>query len=209
MAARHILVAHETAERRPMHVHRTASTARKKAEELAARIAAGEDFIAIAKRQSDCSTASRGGFLGGFDQGTMAPAFEAAALALEVGEVSGIVETPFGYHIIKREVLEEIRVAQILFTYAGAKRDKTGRNKAEARALAQQARDRLDAGEDFAAVARALSDGAAGLRGGDLGWFTRGQFMPDWEQHAFALDPGDVSGPFETDAGVHVIRRLE
>ncbi len=209
MAARHILVAHEAAAHRPMHVHRSASAARAKAEDLEARLARGEDFAELAKAESDCTTSARGGFLGGFDRGTMEPAFEDAAFALAEGQTSGVVESPFGFHIILREPLMEIRVEQILVGFAGSQGDRTGRAREQALAIAQAARERLDGGEAFGSVAAELSDGAAGLRGGDLGWFTRGQFLPDWEDQAFALEPGATAGPFETGAGYHVIRRVD
>lgn len=209
IAARHILVAHESAARRPVHVHRSAAAARQKAEDLAEQLARGEDFAALAKAQSDCPSAARGGFLGGFDQGTMDPSFEATAFTLALGEISGVIETPFGFHLILREPLEEIRIAQVLVGFSGSTGDASGRDRQQALELAQRARARLDSGEDFAVVAAELSDGAAGIRGGDLGWFTRGQFLPSWEERAFALQSGDTEGPFETTAGFHIIRRLD
>lgn len=209
IAARHVLVSHEGAMSRPLNVHRSRAAARAKAEELQARLQGGEDFATLARRESDCASAGKGGFLGGFSRGAMTPAFEDAAFALEVGEISDIVETSFGFHIVKREALAEVHVAQVLVTWQGAASSKATRTKEEARAQAQLAYERLAAGEPFETVARELSDGAAGLRGGDLGWFTQGQFTPAWESVAFALEPGQTSSPFETNVGYHVLRRLE
>jgi NIMA-interacting peptidyl-prolyl cis-trans isomerase 1 len=209
IAARHILVAHESAARRPMNVHRSASAAHKRALELAQRLAAGEDFATLAKAESDCTTSSKGGFLGGFDRGAMHPAFDAAAFALEPGQMSEVIETPFGYHIIQREELAEVHIAQILFQYTGLERPPVARSHEEALALAQSVRERLEAGESFEELAAQVSDGPAGLRGGDLGWFTRGQFLPAWEEVAFALEPGQTSAPFETSVGIHLLLRLE
>jgi NIMA-interacting peptidyl-prolyl cis-trans isomerase 1 len=209
IAARHILVAHESAARRPMNVHRSASAAHKRALELAQRLAAGEDFATLAKAESDCTTSSKGGFLGGFDRGAMHPAFDAAAFALEPGQISEVIETPFGYHIIQREELAEVHIAQILFQYTGLERPPVARSHEEALALAQSVRERLEAGESFEELAAQVSDGPAGLRGGDLGWFTRGQFLPAWEEVAFALEPGQTSAPFETSVGIHLLLRLE
>jgi peptidyl-prolyl cis-trans isomerase D len=74
----------------------------------------------------------------------------------------------------------------------------------EARALA--ARSRLDAGEKFADLAKELSDDAATkAEGGDLGSFPRGRMMAPFDEVAFALEPGKVSGPVKTDRGVHLI----
>ena len=75
--------------------------AKEKAEALLKRVKAGEDFAALAKSDSTCPSASQGGDLGSFGRGQMVPAFETAAFALKPGEVSGVVETQFGYHIIK------------------------------------------------------------------------------------------------------------
>ncbi|MBJ6751072.1 peptidylprolyl isomerase [Geomonas anaerohicana] len=75
--------------------------AKEKAEALLKRVKAGEDFAAVAKAESSCPSASQGGDLGAFGRGEMVPAFEKAAFALKTGEVSGVVESEFGYHIIK------------------------------------------------------------------------------------------------------------
>lgn len=77
--------------------------ARGRAEEALARIKAGADFAAVAAETSEDSSAARGGDLGLFRRGLMVPEFEAAAFALEPGEVSDLVETQFGFHIIKVE----------------------------------------------------------------------------------------------------------
>jgi len=75
--------------------------ARKKIEEIEGRLKKGEDFAALAKEFSECPSSKMEGDLGYFERGRMAPSFEEAAFALEPGTVSGIVETQFGYHLIK------------------------------------------------------------------------------------------------------------
>lgn len=83
--------------------------AKEKAETLLKRIKAGEDFAAIAKTESSCPSSAQGGDLGNFTRGQMVPAFETAAFALKPGEVSEVVETQFGYHIVKLTAKEEAK----------------------------------------------------------------------------------------------------
>jgi peptidyl-prolyl cis-trans isomerase C len=77
--------------------------ARKKAqaESILAQLKNGADFSEMAKKYSDCPSKEQGGDLGYFERGRMVPEFEKAAFGLKTGQMSGIVETPFGYHIIK------------------------------------------------------------------------------------------------------------
>jgi parvulin-like peptidyl-prolyl isomerase len=100
--ASHILISYAGAPR--TDAVRTKAEAESLAEEVLAKVRAGGDFEDLARRYSDCPTAKaeNSGDLGFFAKGTMVKPFEDAAFALKVGEVSGIVETDFGYHIIKR-----------------------------------------------------------------------------------------------------------
>ena len=75
--------------------------AHAKAENVLSQARSGADFAAIAKKESNDASAQRGGDLGFFPKGQMVPAFEAAAFALQPGQVSDVVETPFGFHVIK------------------------------------------------------------------------------------------------------------
>ena len=101
ITASHVLIAYKGAER--SEAKRTKAAAKTLAETVL-KLAQSKDadFAALARKYSDGPSKTKGGDLGAFKKGAMAPAFEKAAFALEVGGLSDIVETPFGFHIIKR-----------------------------------------------------------------------------------------------------------
>lgn len=98
--ASHILLMYKGSAR--SSATRSKAEAETQIEELAGQIAGGADFAALAKAHSDCPSSAKGGDLGSFGKGQMVPEFEQATFAMKVGEVSGVVETSFGYHLIKR-----------------------------------------------------------------------------------------------------------
>jgi len=94
---------------------------------------------------------------------------------------------------------EQVRARHVLV--------RTGQKSVEeARAVLAEARRRIEGGEDFGAVARELSeDPGSAARGGDLGWFGRGQMVPPFEEAAFSAADGELVGPVESDFGVHLL----
>jgi len=103
VGAKHVLVMHVDSERKPQGITRTRDDARKRADECLAKIRAGAGFDETVVECSDePGAAKRGGDLGVFERRAMVPEFADAAFALKVGDVSGVVESPFGFHIIKR-----------------------------------------------------------------------------------------------------------
>ena len=103
IAARHLLVAYQGALRASPSVTRSKAEAETRAKEALARAKAGDDFEVLVKEFSDEPGAGeRGGSLGRFQRGMMVPAFEKAAFKLAPGEVSDLIETQFGFHVIQR-----------------------------------------------------------------------------------------------------------
>ena len=103
VAAQHVLVAYKGAEKAPKGVTRTKTEAKKRAEEVAEKAKSGADFSALVAEYSDDPAAKeRQGSVGKFKRAAMAKPFSDAAFALAVDQSSGAVETPFGFHVIKR-----------------------------------------------------------------------------------------------------------
>ena len=207
VAARHILV----------QVTKTSSAERReralqKIREAERRVKAGEDFRVVAAEVSDDGSSRRGGTLSVAEKGTWVAEFEAVAFRLEVGEVSGVVETEFGYHIIQRIPLEERHLQQVVIRYAdapGANIFDVSRSKEEARQLAAQVLEQVEGGMPFDEAARTWSEGPMAERGGDIGVVLVGELGPGIDEAIETLDPGAVTGPVESPFGFHVLKRIE
>jgi peptidyl-prolyl cis-trans isomerase NIMA-interacting 1 len=103
IGARHVLIQWMGSQRAASSIVRTREQAHSLALEVLSRARQGEDFARLAVEFSDePGAAGRGGSLGNFTRGKMVPQFDAAAFALEAGQISDIVETPFGFHVIQR-----------------------------------------------------------------------------------------------------------
>jgi NIMA-interacting peptidyl-prolyl cis-trans isomerase 1 len=103
IAARHVLIQWMGCQNAASSVVRTRDQARAVAQDVLRRVKGGEDFPRVVVEFSDEPNAgARGGSLGRFGHGAMVKEFEEAAFALKPGEVSGIVESPFGFHVIQR-----------------------------------------------------------------------------------------------------------
>lgn len=102
ITASHVLVSYKGAQRAKATVTRTKAEAKKRAEEVLAKAKAGADFAQLAREYSDDSSATKGGDLGSFGRNSMVKPFADAAFALKVDDVSEIVESEFGFHVIRR-----------------------------------------------------------------------------------------------------------
>lgn len=208
LAAAHILVMHAGSERKPPEITRTKEEALDRAKKVA-KLAQekGADFGALAKKYSDGPSKTQGGSLGMFAPGQMVPAFTEATKKLKFGEVSGVVESQFGYHIILRKPV--ISGRHILVQWKGSNRatEKITRTKSEARERIEKVLKLSKEGGDFEALAAEYSDGPSSTQGGDLGEFPEQTMAPEFEKAAFALKVGEVSEIVETSFGWHLIQR--
>lgn len=100
ISASHILLMYAGSER--SRATRSKEEAQTQIADIAKELRNGADFAALAREHSDCGSAQAGGDLGAFGRGQMVRGFEEAAFALSVGDTSDVVETPFGFHIIRR-----------------------------------------------------------------------------------------------------------
>ena len=184
----------------------------KRAQEVYERAKSGEDFAKLAVAYSNSQTALEGGALG-WRKGSELPTFLADIIAkLKPGEVGEPLRTPTGYHIIRLNevrggtptaVEDQVHVRHILMKTNELADDATVRGKLEA------LRERILKGEDFAAVAQVTSqDPGSGAEGGDLGWAGPGTFAPEFEQAIATLKDNDISEPFHTQFGWHIVQML-
>jgi peptidyl-prolyl cis-trans isomerase SurA len=181
---------------------------RQQARQLLERIESGESFARVAAAESDGQKALEGGELGWFKPGEMPTAVLAAVEPLEEGEHTGVVRTPSGFHIFRvqdRRPISSATQTQIQARHILLRTD-AGRSKAEARSLARELVSRIRDGADFAELAAQYSEGPSGKKGGSLGWVGRGEMVSAFEEAAFSLSPGEVTGPVETQYGIHVIQ---
>ncbi|MDF1485566.1 peptidylprolyl isomerase [Ramlibacter sp. H39-3-26] len=191
-----------------------ASELQAKAQDAARRIRAGEDFGALAREYSDAPERVNGGILGLRPADNYPQLFIDTTRSLRTGEVAGPVRSPAGFHILK--VLERERLgmpatvvtqshARHILLHPGARL-----TEAEAAARLEDYKRRIAAGlADFAALAREYSQDASAKAGGDLGWASPGQFVPEFEDAMDALAPGEISDPVISRFGVHLIQLIE
>ncbi|MBT6439424.1 MAG: peptidylprolyl isomerase, partial [Flavobacteriales bacterium] len=150
--------------------------------------------------------------LGYFTAFQMVYNFETAAFNTPVGEVSKVIRTRFGYHILKvydkRESRGEIKAAHIMVSTPKAM---TADQAVQKKAKIDEIYGKLKAGEDFKQLAKLYSeDKGSAKRGGELPWFGSGRMVEEFETAAFALKAdGDIAAPINTKYGWHIIKRVE
>ncbi len=190
------------------------ATAQSKIEGVQGLIKRGEmDFAAAAVRYSDSPNALEGGDLGWRSSDEIPSAFADLVRGMSPGQVTEPIRGPSGFQMLQVvESRDASQAAPSMVTQYKASHilirvDETT-SAAEAKAKADTLHARLLGGADFAALAREESqDPSSQARGGDLGWFARDQFGPDFGGEVAQLDDGAVSAPFRTQAGWHIVKR--
>jgi peptidyl-prolyl cis-trans isomerase SurA len=183
--------------------------ARGKADDVLRRIDAGEDFGDIALRMSDGQQALEKGDLGWRKGGEIPSLFADAVSAMKVGENSGIITSPSGYHIVKladKRSGEKIMVEQHKVRHILIKPNALVSTQ-QANERLQQLKIRIEGGADFAQLARTNSDDrGTALKGGDLGWVSKGQMVAEFEEMMLQSPIGVISQPFRSEFGLHILQ---
>ena len=185
---------------------------RARADRALAQIKSGTDFRQIAATVSDAPDAVQGGLMGWREFVQLPTLFADAVKSLKAGEVSAILRSAAGFHIIRvndrRGRAESAMVTQTHARHILIKTSElVSENDAKDRILKLQ--ERLDNKADFAEVARLQSEDASATRGGDLGWLSPGDTVTEFEKAMDALQPGQISGPVRSPFGWHIIQVIE
>ena len=204
----HILIA-IPASSRPEEV----ADAERRVGEVHNRLVQGEDFAELAITYSDGQNALDGGQLGWRKGGQLPGNFEQIVSELSPGQFSAPVRSQSGYHILKVNDVrgtEKFIVLQTHTRHVLVQPDEILDDNA-IRAKMQRIRQRIvEDGEDFGDVARLESaDPGSAPKGGDLGWTSPGSFIPAYEAEVAKLSPGEISQPFRTDYGWHIVQLLD
>ncbi len=202
-----------------LRVPENASDAQKaqvkaKAEGLLKQAQGGADFAELAKANSEAPEAAQGGAMGFREIGRLPALFANAVVDAQPGTVvPEVLESANGFHVLKlaarrtataqpaaSDRITQTQVRHILI--------RTGPNMPEAEAKRQMAtiRDRITHGGDFADAARRYSQDGSASQGGELGWVSPGELVPEFEQAMSRLRPGEISDPVVTQFGVHLIQ---
>jgi len=183
----------------------------EKASRIITELRSGADFKTIALSESDGQQALEGGSLGWRAANQLPTIFIDQVNTMERGEISAPIRTSSGYHIIKledykggdRQIIMQTKVRHILVVT----NEVTSNDDALTRLA--QLRTRIIGGDDFGSLARSHSeDRSSSIKGGDLGWIGPGDTLPRFESEVDALQPNELSQPFQTEYGWHLVQVL-
>jgi peptidyl-prolyl cis-trans isomerase SurA len=189
------------------------ASAMKLAHDIDDRARGGEDFSKLAVTYSQSETALEGGSLG-WRKGTELPTFLADAIArMKPGEVSDVMQTPSGFHIVKLnqtrstggpQMIQQLHLRHILLKPTEIEDDATVQQR-----LARWREQIVSGKEQFAVFAKTYSqDPGSAINGGDLGWEEASTFVPEFAAVVEKLKEGEVSQPFRSQFGWHIVQML-
>lgn len=187
-------------------------TYKQRAEQALSKLRGGASFAQVAAGFSDAQDALKGGELGWRPADRLPPLFAEPLLKLKPGEFTEILRSPNGFHIIK---LQERRSkdAPVVITQTHARHIliKTSElvPENEAKNRLSEIKQRIDKGADFAEQAKLYSEDGSAAQGGDLGWLSPGETVPEFEGPMDALKVGQISGLVQSGFGWHLIQVLE
>jgi len=178
--------------------------------ELVERIRSGEDFDAVIGGSSGEYT-FQGGDLGWRKLDDLPSIFQDVAPELKTGEVADVFRSPSGYHIVKMAdrrgaelTIPQTKVRHILVKPSEILSDEQARERVE------ELKERVEGGEDFAALAREYSeDIGSAAEGGELGWTNPGQMVPEFENMMRSTPTGEISDPVQSQFGWHILEVQE
>lgn len=189
------------------------TTRQKRAEQVLDILRDGGDFAQTAVAYSDGQQALQGGDLGWRAGPEIPSAIATVVTDMETNQVSDIIRSPSGFYIVKllgtrlageqAVVIAQPHARHILIKTNALVTDTQARTK-----LTALRRQILD-GADFAELAQENSDDTTAAQGGDLGWSNPGDYVPEFEQTLENLQPGEISQPFKTQFGWHIVQLLE
>jgi peptidyl-prolyl cis-trans isomerase SurA len=185
---------------------------RARADTALAQLKKGTDFRQVAASYSDAPDALQGGSMGWRQAGRLPTIFVQALQGMKIGDVSDVLRSPAGFHLIK---LADKRGndTPIIVTQTHARHILIRLNEvvseSDARHRLEELKDRVEHGADFGELARLHSDDTTAAKGGDLGWVSPGDTVPDFERAMDAAKPGAVTDPFKSPFGWHIVQVLE
>ena len=187
-------------------------TYKLRAEQALSKLNGGAPFAQVAAGYSDASDALQGGNLGWRSADRLPAMFVEAIQKLHPGELSAILRSPNGFHILKL-VDRRSKDAPVVISQTHARHIliKTSElvPENEAKSRLSEVKQRIDKGADFAEQAKLYSEDGSAPQGGDLGWLSPGDTVTEFESAMDALKPGQISGLVQSGFGWHLIQVLE
>ncbi|NDZ13687.1 molecular chaperone SurA [Variovorax sp. WS11] len=187
------------------------ATLQQRAQGVAQRARASEDFAKLAQEFSDSPDRANGGVLGMRSADRYPSLFVEATQSTAVNGIAGPIRSGAGFHVLKVLAKSQPGSADAVVTQTQVRhillRNDPKRTTAQAVAQLAEFKDRIQKGTaDFAGLARDNSQDGSAKDGGDLGWSRPGQFVPEFEEAMNRLAPGQVSDPVVSRFGVHLIQ---